>query len=224
MESESLPLPERKSTPSLIADRLRHDIFVGNIPGGTQLKQSEIAARFRTSIVPVREAFQHLIADGLAIAEQNKGVTVAEATALDFQDICEMRALLEPQALQRSLPHLGAEDYDSALLTLREAASSSSPIQRAHLHWQFHRTLYAKCGRPRLLSAIERLHLSINRYVLPIWADYGLSEHWDESHVDIVNALRSGDLAAAQKMVVDQIYEAEERVLIHLNPMIKGKP
>ena len=90
---------------------------------------------------------------------------------------------------------------------------SSDLLQRAGLHWEFHRILYSKCERPRVIAQITNLHLSINRYLLPMWSHFGLSEHWDESHEDIVDALRSRRFAAAKKIIGDQIHESRQRVM-----------
>jgi DNA-binding GntR family transcriptional regulator len=207
---------QRKSTADAIADVLRGEIVAGRIAGGDQLKQTEIAMRFGASVVPVREAFQRLIADGLAVLHHNRGVTVTPATIDDFIDIAELRALLEPQALEKSAPHLTEADFKHAEATLRRAAASVEPAERAGLHWDFHRTLYARCGRPRLIAEIGSLYVSINRYLLPMWSAVGLSPDWDESHLDIVVALREGKVKKAKRLVVDQIIEAQERIVAEL--------
>lgn len=203
----------RKTAPELIADRLRLEIMSGELPAGAQLKQSDIADRFGASIVPVREAFQRLVNDGLAVAQANKGVTVTEVSDSDFVDIAELRVLLEPQALAKSAPELTEQDYTHALAALSKAAVTKDLLERAALHWEFHRILYARCKRPRLINQIANLHLSINRYLLPLWSRHGLSDHWDQSHVDIVEKLRAGDVAEAKNIVVAQIEESRERVL-----------
>src|SRR3546814_12732890 len=63
----------RQSTPDHIADTLRRAICEGRIAGGAQLKQTEVATTFGVSIVPVREAFSRLVADGLATLIPNRG-------------------------------------------------------------------------------------------------------------------------------------------------------
>jgi len=204
---------QRKSTPDLIADQLRSEIFLGSIAGGQQLKQTDIAERFSASIVPVREAFQRLINDGLAISQHNKGVTVTPVSEADFTDIAELRELLEPHALAQSAPLLEPADYDLAIAALHSSAASTDLLERAALHWEFHRVLYAKCQRPRLIAQIANLHLSINRYLLPMWSQHGLTEDWDQSHMDILDAVRSGDIERAQRIVVEQIHESRDRIL-----------
>src|SRR5579871_2888271 len=203
---------ERRSTPDLIAEALRAAILDGRIKEGAQLKQNDIAAEFGVSIVPVREAFQRLIADGLASLAPNRGVTVTKLSEHDFVDIAELRALLEPHALRLSAPHLTAADLRDAEKTLRSAAATSDQGERARLHWEFHRMLYARADRPRLLAQIDALHVNINRYLFSVWSRVGLSRDWVSSHLTILKEIRRGDVNSASRLVKEQIHEAAARV------------
>lgn len=200
------------STPDLIAEQLRRAILLGSIAGGVQLKQNEVAARFEVSVAPVREALQRLIADGLAVLHPNRGVTVSQVSEHDFLEIAELRALLEPHALRRSAPALTSVDLAHSETILMNAAKTSDPLERADLHWEFHRSLYKKADRPRLLAQIAGLYRSINRYLLPAWSSFGLSPGWVESHLLIVSTVRSGDIDAACRLIVDQTLESTDRV------------
>jgi DNA-binding GntR family transcriptional regulator len=216
----------RPSTPDIIVDALRRAILSGSIGGGAQLKQNEVAARFGVSIVPVREALQRLVAEGLAVLRPNRGVTVTPLSERDFLEIAEMRSLLEPHALRHSIPNLTTADFKTAESLLEQGSRVSDAFARAELHWGFHRSLYQKANRPRLLDQIAALYRSINRYLLPVWNDVGLSPGWMESHMLIVKAARRRDIDLASQLVVDQIFEASDRVCAQLRSMAttqKGK-
>jgi DNA-binding GntR family transcriptional regulator len=202
----------KASTPELIASSLRRAILEGAIAGGMQLKQNDVAAKFGVSVVPVREALQRLIADGLAVLHPNRGVTVTDISEDDFLDIAELRALLEPQALRRSAPRLTPADFMQSEKILQRAAETSDPLDRADLHWEFHRSLYHQAARPRLLAQIASLYRSINRYLLPVWATRGLSPGWVESHLTIVAAVRDNDIDEACRLIVEQTIESSDRV------------
>jgi DNA-binding GntR family transcriptional regulator len=206
------------STPDWIADQLRRAILTGAIEGGVQLKQNDVAARFGVSVAPVREALQRLIADGLAVLHPNRGVTVSMISAQDFRDIAELRVLLEPPALRHSAPRLTPADFEYSETLLMKAAKAPDPLEQASLHWEFHRSLYHKADRPRLLAQIAGLYQSINRYLLPAWASSGLSANWIESHLTIVAAVRNGDLDQACRLIVEQTHESSDRVRMQLWP------
>src|SRR3984957_17499092 len=203
---------QRASTPELIARSLRRAILEGAIAGGTQLKQNDVAARFGVSVVPVREALQRLIADGLAVLHPNRGVTVTDISEDDFLDIAELRALLEPQALRRSAPRLTPADFMQSEKILQRAAEASDPLEQADLHWEFHKSLYQQAERPRLLAQIAGLYRGISGYLLPVWSSYGLSPGWVESHLTIVTAVRNNNVDEACRLIAEQAIESSDRV------------
>ena len=205
------------STPDLIAAQLRRAILSGAISGGAQLKQNDVAARFGVSVAPVREALQRLIADGLAVLHPNRGVTVSQISEQDFLEIAELRGLLEPHALRRSAPRLTAADLQYSEAVLAKAAKATDPLDRADLHWEFHRSLYKRAERPRLLAQIANLYQGINRYLLPAWANSGLSSDWVDSHLLIVAALRDGNIDEASRLIVDQTNASTRRVQAYLH-------
>lgn len=205
------------STSDLIAEQLRRAILLGTIAGGDQLKQNDVAARFGVSVAPVREALQRLIADGLAVLHPNRGVAVAPVSEHDFLEIAELRNLLEPHALRLSAPRLTATDLKYSERVLTKTAHLADRLDCANLHWEFHRSLYKRAQRPRLLTQIGCLYQGINRYLLPTWAKSGLSSDWVESHLRILAKIRQGNIEGACCLIVDQTKASTKRVQAHLH-------
>ncbi len=206
----------RDALPDAIARALREAIFEGAFAPNERLHQDDIAQKFGVSRVPVREALAKLVTEGLAVQRFNKGIRVAPLSRTDFQDIMEMRFLLEPYALRLSAPHLTARDYDDVEKILEQLRPSGLGTEAAVSHWMFHNRLYSACGRPRLLAQISSLQLAINRYVLPVWRTVGLSADWDDTHREIVDALRAGDVEEAARVTAAQIEHAMHRMLDQL--------
>lgn len=199
-----------------VARRLRREIFSGAWQGGAALKQVQIAERYGVSPVPVREAFQRLAAEGLVVPQRNRGVIVAPLTPADYADISELRILLEPQALRRSAPHLTDGDLAAASAILDGAEARGDEVARSEAHWAFHRRLYARAERPRLLEQIDKLYVQINRYLLEAWTQAGLSADWSDSHEDILDLLRARRFEDAAELVRVQAIHASARVLAFL--------
>lgn len=199
-----------------VARRLRREIFSGVWPGGAPMKQLDIAERYGVSAVPVREAFARLAAEGLVVPQRNRGVIVAHLTPADFTDVAELRILLEPQALRRSASNLTAADLDQAAAILASAEARADAVERSEAHWAFHRALYARAERPRLLEQIDKLYLQINRYLLEAWTQAGLSADWHQSHEDILDLLRARRIEEAAEMIRLQATHASARVLAFL--------
>ena len=110
-------------------------------------------------------------------------------------------------------PRLTPADLRYSEAVLAKAAQATDPLDRANLHWEFHRSLYKRAERPRLLAQIASLYQGINRYLLPAWANSGLSADWVNSHLLIVAALRDGNIDQASRLIVDQTDASTRRVL-----------
>ncbi|TIW71002.1 MAG: GntR family transcriptional regulator, partial [Mesorhizobium sp.] len=97
-----------------ISKELADRIISGAIEPGSRLRQDHVAEEFKTSHVPVREAFRRLEAQGLAISEPRRGVRVASFDLGEVREVAEMRAALEVLALRHAAPHLTASILDQA--------------------------------------------------------------------------------------------------------------
>ena len=83
-------------TPELIAAVIREAIVSGALSGRAQLRQSELAATFGVSIIPVREALRQLVAEGFVFLQRNRSATVADISAEDIKELFDLRIALEP--------------------------------------------------------------------------------------------------------------------------------
>src|SRR5215831_18505414 len=119
LENQSYSGIQRQSLPSAVADKLREQIIRGEIPEGAQLRQDAIAAQYQVSRIPVREALRQLDAEGLIAIVPNRGAIVPALSPDDIEEIFSIRALLEPEVLKRSIPHLTQEDLAEADAILR---------------------------------------------------------------------------------------------------------
>lgn len=75
---------------------LREDILEGRIPAGARLKVGEIAARYKTSTNPAREALQGLEGEGLVVIIPNKGARVRAVDEDLVRNIFDLRGMIEP--------------------------------------------------------------------------------------------------------------------------------
>src|SRR5258708_23106007 len=116
--ASDLAIP-RQSLTSAVADKLRDQIIRGEIPEGAQLRQDAIASQYQVSRIPVREALRQLDAEGLIAIVPNRGAVVPALSPDDIEELFSIRALLEPEVLKRSIPHLTEEDFLQAEASLK---------------------------------------------------------------------------------------------------------
>ena len=105
-ESEIIQADERVGTWSEHAfTELRHDILTGRLHPGSKLRIEQLRVEYGVGSTPLREALSRLSSEGLVQIEQLKGFRVAAVTFVELQELCDLRALIEADALRRSVKY-----------------------------------------------------------------------------------------------------------------------
>lgn len=188
---------------------LHKALRLGRYKAGERLIPEDIAAEIGMSRMPVREAFRRLAADGLVTLRPNRGCVVAGLTLDELNEAFEIRSVLEGLAVRLAMPKLTEEHFeemDRLLLRMERAgeAGSSDWVLR---HQEFHAYIYGLSGRPKLIRQIAALHVAIEPY-MRIWFDYvekPLSAR--EEHQKLLAALKSGDVAGAEREMEDHVLD-----------------
>jgi DNA-binding GntR family transcriptional regulator len=205
--------PTSLNTAQTIAHALREQILSGQLAPHTRVTQRDLAAKFGFSPMPARDAVKILLAEGLVVQEGSKTIVVAPVNTEDFVEIMDMRILLEPRALELSIPLLKAEDIAAARAALARSGTTGDPRQVVENHWDFHRALYRRAGRPRLLNLIEQHHKLLVRYLLPSWAQYGVMADWAGGEMPFMELVEQGQVDEAVDWLKEDLAVARDRVV-----------
>lgn len=207
----------RKTKKDLIADELKLLIGSGELPRGTRIQQDELAARFDTSITPVREAMRQLEAQGLLVSEPHRGVRVAEANLDEVKGVYVARRLLEPYAAQRASLRVSRRDLDRAdelIEAMGKARKKKDYAEARSANREFHFLFYDLCGIPALTRIIDGLWLSFPWDILQV-----ISGRLDESigeHNEMVAAVRGGDVVHVKTVFEEHIRHSYLSLVAHL--------
>jgi DNA-binding GntR family transcriptional regulator len=205
--------PTTLNTAQTIAQALREQILSGELAPHTRVTQRDLAAKFGFSPMPARDAVKMLLAEGLVVQEGSKTIVVAPTNDEDFIEIMDMRTLLEPRALELSIPQLTEADFAAAREALARSGKASDLRQVVADHWDFHRALYRRAGRPRLLNLIEQHHNLLVRYLLPRWAQYGVMEEWAGGEMPLMELVEQRNVEAAVEWLKEDLAVAKDRVV-----------
>lgn len=176
-----------------VARGLRDRLRTGALPPGTLLSQSDIAAEYGVSRIPVRDALHMLAGEGLV----SLGVTGAVVTGLsirELQELYEMREAIEPLLTGIAVPNVGrAETTQMAALLRRMEDERIHPAEWLEANAAFHALVYSRADRPRMVELTEQLRRLTDRYVYLHLEVIGDVEHLHDEHRRIFDAVQRGN-------------------------------
>ena len=212
-------------TPTLVADQvyevLENAILTGSLESGSPLRVRDLASMVGTSVMPVREAIRRLEEAGLATRVPHKGAVVRTFTAAELIHIYDVRTILEVEAATKGAPHVSRKDMrlmEACCRKMQKAVEEGHVVEALNLDEDILRTLYRASGNPVLLSTIEQLWLQCRPYKV-IGATEALAKNdntlWTPQPA-MVQALISGDTAAATTITADSLASALRRLELRL--------
>lgn len=157
---------------SALTTQVRQDIIKGVFAPGSRLRTKELAERYGTSLIPMREALSRLASSGFVKAEDQRGFSVPPVSKEELSDITQTRLFIESEALRRSIAH-GDLAWESALIAAHHRLSRLTMVQDAQVgidpeweqaHIAFHRALLSACDSPWLLNLSQMLRDQTARY------------------------------------------------------------
>jgi DNA-binding GntR family transcriptional regulator len=194
LDPDELQPVERRSTAEIVADRLREAIMRGTLPPGTQLGEVELAARLGVSRGPLREAMQHLVAEGLVRSERHRGLFVHDLDAADVRDVYAARTAVERAAglLILSGDRSSATERLSDALAAMEAVADD-PVALADADHAFHAELVAASGSPRLRRMADTLLVETRMCLAVLQQTAPPAAALLAEHRELRDAVRDGD-------------------------------
>ncbi|WP_225753241.1 GntR family transcriptional regulator [Actinotalea sp. Marseille-Q4924] len=185
-----------------VASELHRLILRGVLPAGSHLRIQELAERFDTSSMPVREALRKLAALGLVDLVPHRGARVRELSVDDLEDTYRARLALETLVVAEAAATFTEEQAAMAQEALARhethlARGENDEARRAHT--EFHFLLYQAAGSKWLLRAIEPGWQNSERYRFSHQHEDAYSDRSHEEHVELLNACRARDPRRAEE-------------------------
>lgn len=203
----------------VVTDRLRGQIISGELPPGSRLVETELAARFGTSRGPVREAIRELEREGIVMVLPRRGAVVGSLSRKDLEELYSVREALELLALReacRKADDATLEAIKVQLDAIDRALESGDSAQVVHADLEFHRAICRAAGNSRLLAAWEQMASQIAILVgFAMSMDVGLVKGEGGHHQQVLQALiernpgRAGEILSRNfKRVTKTLFKA----------------
>jgi DNA-binding GntR family transcriptional regulator len=204
-----------------VANRLRNAIRTGEFPLGTRLVERDLAERLGVSRIPVREAIQQLVEEGLVQKTPHRGTFVHSPTRNEIEEISSLRVLLECFVVERVLANW-QPSHEQRLRhiveTMRRAAAENDMQRLFEQDYLFHSALWEIADHSLLLEVVSGLRARINRFLGEATAVLPASQrdmHID-SHDYLIDILKKGDVAEAKTEITNHVLGAKTRIFAHL--------
>lgn len=153
---------------------LRRAIIAADFAPGERLSADALSSKFNVSATPIREALARLAGEGLVTYYSQRGVRVSPISLVEMDELYEIRGLLEPLAIERSvaraddaarteIARLYERMVDAGRGDIRAlSAADYEAYEQAHV--AFHQATLNECGSSWLIRLAGTLSSHSLRY------------------------------------------------------------
>lgn len=205
---------ERTPLGRQIANVIRSDILFGRLKPGERVSQQLLCERYGTSRMPVRDALRQLTYEGFIVDDGSRHTIVASFSRTDLEDIYLIEGMLHALAARRIAARGDKEQIAEIVGYHERMLEARQPERMATLNYAFHRRINQMAESPKLLAVLRTHSLSIPKdYIaqFPAWV-----ERANEQHADIVDAIRAGRAAAAERLMKQHVIDAGADLITYL--------
>ena len=217
----------RKSLTSTAYERLRRDLLNCVLRPGERLNINELCQTTGFNLSAIREAISKLTAEGLIVADEKRGFSVAPISVSELRDLTRVRAEIENLCLRRAMT-LGDLSWEAGVMAAYHIMSNTRRVvgEGAAVandawwaaHATYHRALVCACDSPWLMRLRDQLFDQSERYrILGTQIRMSKARDVEREHQDITEAVLARDadratglMAAHFEMTTHILLQADE--------------
>jgi DNA-binding GntR family transcriptional regulator len=192
-----------------VAERLRALIYAGELAPGAWVDEQGLAARFRTSRTPLREALKVLAAEGLVRLTPRRGAVVAGAlTPRDLDELFPLVAMLEGLCAREATRKARPDDLRrlAALHERLERHAARGDVDRYYEdNHAFHVAVQDLAANPWLTRAVGELRRFLRLLRGRQLRHPGRLQQSLREHRALLAAMRRRDEARAERVMRDHL-------------------
>ncbi len=231
MEQDILPttatlgLVQGHSLTTALKRELERLIFDGKLRAGERINESSLAAHFKTSRGPLREALQALGEQGLISFARNRGAFVRQIPLAEAEELYDLRAALDDEVgrkLAGNLTEQQAQTLEDLLRKMDEYAAANDISSYYVDNLRFHDLLVQYAGNRRLADIYRRVIKELHLFRLQgLYA--GGAKVSNVEHRYILQAIKTGDAEGAGQALRNHIEAARIRMRKALSKAARSK-
>lgn len=211
--------PIAPSVGELAYQRLRADLVLGRIAPGERLRLDRVKEQYGVAIGTLREILTRLAAEGLVLAEGQRGFAALPVTARGFREVADLRLVLESHALAQAFAagdvewegRVVAAHHKLAVVEGRMLGGGADTGLWKRYDGEFHQALISACGSRELMAAHAAAFDRYLRFLMVAACFRGRAAAAE--HDALRSAALARDVAGAQSILTAHIGGCIEHVL-----------
>jgi DNA-binding GntR family transcriptional regulator len=157
---------------------------------------------------------QRLTQEGLLISIRHRGLFVIEMTPDDVRDMYLAREAIERAAAHKILEGDYTAVGNALLEIVEQMAAATTPAEVSELDIAFHERLVQLADSPRL-TRMHRTFITETRMCIhALDESYSRSEVRGEEHRAVATAIKSGNLALTDELLIAHMDDAIRRLCV----------
>lgn len=197
-----------------VTQSVRSALMNGHFKPGQLVTVKSLCEKLNSSIMPTREAVNRLIAEGALELRANRTVTVPTVSLREFNELTELRCLVEGLAGAQAIDHFTPSDLER-LKSIEQQMIASVQARSAdaylHSNAHFHFSIYRLGTTPYTFSIIEKLWVRVGPLIRFCLTDDGMDKS-NGVHQDMIHSLKTGNAQALSRAIQADIMGAASTI------------
>ena len=209
----------------IVYEELKRQIMIGEIPPGTRMMEVELAEDMGVSRTPIREAIRKLEKEGLVSIEPRRGAYASDISIKDMVDVLEVREFLEGMAAGLAAKKINDEEIETlkkATATYKKAVENGHTEEIIKEDELFHKLIVDCSGNKTLIQMINQVQELALRFRYIYYEDFSRYRNMPYEHLEILDAILSGDTEAARSIADAHVLRLKEFVIEQGERIAKG--
>jgi DNA-binding GntR family transcriptional regulator len=190
--------------PKELALQIERDINLGRLSPGSWLKQIDLESTYGVSRLAVRQALERLAERGHVELFPNRGYRVKEFDLQRFNNIINIRAILEVAAAEMVSGQVDEDSHarmQTAAERFSQAVANGTSAEREEANRAFHHEMLRTCPNRDLVDLIfdlrDRIPVAVQREKF----NTTMLQRSAQEHFQMIELLRGGNRSALGSLV-----------------------
>lgn len=212
--------PKGGNTDAEMYRRLSGAIADNRLPPGAKLGEENLAKFFNVSRARVRELLRDLAREQLVTILPNRGAFVAAPTVEETRQIYQARRIIEGAMIGPMIKRATPAQLDELHAKVVEEETAWAQDDRPHAircSREFHLRLVEYGGNDILLATLNSI-LSRSSLATVLYGERHNPGCMCDDHFAIIEAIRSGDVPATERLMLNHLQQIEDRMRLNEEP------